>query len=348
MNEMLREQSKKYITGAFFEWVGWIVGSVLLIMLVRWASIQYGASEQAFHIWISGTVYLWYVSTMSLVVGGTYFIARAAQTYLERRQNHPEKPDSVDLTSDIARVIRIKNKAAIVAIVLHIINGVFVYYVSGHVPGITDEYRIYAVLGVFAVAAIKPAFSAINTIRIEIWGMLNEADYPVNSVAELWKVVNEFGDYEKRLEYTFSEIESARETHEHTISNKLDEITEKLKDFRGELITTFESDIKIFKESDSLRQQAYTELKDAQMPVIKEISKVLEAIQTLREFVIELRNKNIKGEQLMSALKEFGIDSLAELNVTFQKSVVNRNPEIREAFVSQSSTTVPVGTNSKN
>ena len=328
MNEMLREQSKKYITGAFFEWAGWITGSVLLVILIRWASIQYGASEQALHIWISATIYLWYVSTMSLIVSGTYFIARAAQTYLERRQNHPEKPESVDLTKDIARVIRIKNRAGIIAIVLHTINAAFVYYVSGNVPGITDEYRIYAVLGVFAVAAIKPAFSAINTIRIEIWGMLNEADYPVNSVADLWKVVEEFGDYERRLESTFSQIESTREEHDDTINRRLDEISEKLKEFKGELIRTFEADINAFKESDNLRQQAYTELKKAQMPVIKEISKVLGAIQTLREFVIDLRNKNIKGEQLMSALKEFGIDSLAELNVTFQKAVVHRNPEI--------------------
>ncbi len=328
MNEMLREQSKKYITGAFFEWAGWITGSILLVILIRWASIQYGASEQALHIWISVTIYLWYVSTMSLVVSGTYFISRAAQTYLERRQNHPEKPDSIDLAKDIARVIRIKNRSGIIAIVLHTINAVFVYYVSGNVPGITGEYRIYAVLGVFAIAAIKPAFSAINTIRIEIWGMLNEADYPVNSVADLWRVVEEFGDYEKRLENTFSEIESAREEHDDTINRKLDEISEKLKEFKGQLIQTFETDIKEFKESDKLRQLAYTELKDAQMPVIKEISKVLGAIQTLREFVIDLRNKNIKGEQLMSALKEFGIDSLAELNVTFQKAVVHRNPEI--------------------
>ena len=64
------------------------------------------------------------------------------------------------------------------------------------------------------------------------------------------------------------------------------------------------------------------------MPVIKEISKILAAIQSLKDYVIELRDKNIKGEQLMSALKEFGIESLADLNVTFEKSIVNGNPKL--------------------
>jgi hypothetical protein len=336
MNEMLREQSKKYITNAFFEWIAWLIGSVLIIMLVRWSMLQYGATEQEFHVWISGTVYLWYVSTMSLVVSGTYFIARAAQTYLERRQDHPQKPESVDLKKDIVRVIRIKNRSAIVAVVLHTINAVFVYYVSGHILGITEEFRVYAVLGVFAIAAIKPAFSAINTIRIEIWGMLDEADYPVNSVAKLWNVVEEFGDYESRLNGVFSEIENVRGQQDYHIDEKLKEVAGQVKIFKLELMEKYKSEIEQFKQSDNLRQESYTELKEAQMPVIKEISKVLEAIQTLKEFVIELRNKNIKGEQLMSALKEFGIDSLADLNVTFQKSVVNRNPEIREVLVSPS------------
>ena len=83
-----------------------------------------------------------------------------------------------------------------------------------------------------------------------------------------------------------------------------------------------------FQKSDNARQTAYNELKEAQMPVIKEISKILSAIQSLKDFVIELRDKNIKGEQLMSALKEFGIESLADLNVTFEKSVANRNPKL--------------------
>ncbi len=337
MNEMLREQSKKYITHAFIEWIGWLVGSVLVIMSIKWSMMQYGATEQEFHVWISATVYLWYVSTMSLVVSGTYFIARAAQTYLERRQNHPQKPETVNLTNDIARVIRIKKRSAIAAIVLHTINAAFVYYVSGNIPGITEEFRVYAVLGVFAIAAIKPAFSAVNTIRIEIWGMLNEADYPVNSIAELWRVVEEFGDYETRLDSVFSKIDSTRRDHGYQIDEKLKEVNAQVIIFKRELIENFKSYIEKFKESDNIRQEAYIELKEAQMPVIKEVSKVLEAIQTLREFVIELRNKNIKGEQLMSALKEFGIDSLADLNVSFQKSVVNRNPELREVYVTSSS-----------
>ena len=55
-------------------------------------------------------------------------------------------------------------------------------------------------------------------------------------------------------------------------------------------------------------------------------------LQNLQSFVIDLRDKNIKGEQLMSALKEFGIESLADLNVSFQKSIVTHNPPLRSVL----------------
>ncbi len=54
-------------------------------------------------------------------------------------------------------------------------------------------------MGVFGITAIKLGLSAINAIRIEIWGMLREADYPVKGVAELFRIVDQFGDYEERL-----------------------------------------------------------------------------------------------------------------------------------------------------
>lgn len=328
MKEILREKSKKYFFNALIEWGFWLVGSVLLIMFIKWCTIQYGAPEYEFHIWISATLYLWYISTMSLIAGGTYFIARAAQTHLERRQEHPQKPENIDLKNDIARIKRIKKQAGIIAIIIYIINAIFVYFISRHIPGVTSEFRIYAVLGVFAVAAIKPASSAINTIRLEIWGMVKEADYPVKSVATLWKVVDEFGDYEKRLEKTFEKIEDAKEKQNKHITKELDEVAQNLEKYKEELTKVFNKEIEIFNQSDNLRQNSYNELKEAQMPLTKEISKVLSAIQSLKEFVIELRDKNIKGEQLMSALKEFGIDSLSELNVTFQKSIVDKNPKV--------------------
>lgn len=329
MKDILREKSRKYIVGAMIEWVFWMVGSILVIMFIKWCTVQYGAPRYEFHIWLSGTFYLWYVSTMSLIVGGTYFIARAAQTHLERRQKHPQKPENIDLTNDISRIKKIKIRAGIAAIVLHSISAAFVYYVSRHIPGITQEFRIYAVLGVAGIAAVKPCFSAINTIRIEIWGMLNEADYPMKSVADLWKIVDNFGDYEERLKGTFEELENTKNDHINLITDKLDEVAVNLEEYKGELTKTFHEEVSTFKEADELRQTAYNKLKDAQIPVTKEISKVLAAIQTLKDFVIELRDKNIKGEQLMSALKEFGIESLAELNVTFEKSVVDRNPSLQ-------------------
>jgi hypothetical protein len=329
MREILREKSRKYFVSAFIEWIGWMLGSVLALMFIRWCAIQYGAPEYQFHVWISATLYLWYVSTMSLIVGGTYFIARAAQTHLERRQNHPQKPENLDLTNDIARVKFIRKRAGIVAIVLHSLNAAFVYYVSRHIPEITPEFRIYAVLGVFAVAAIKPGLSAINTLRLEIWGMIKEADYPVKSVSDLWKVVDKFGDYEERLEKTFEEIEDIKKEHTKLIAEKLTEVATKLEEYKAELMKTFQEEVELFKKSDDIRQTAYNELKTAQMPIIKEVSKVLAAIQSLKDFVIELRDKNIKGEQLMSALKELGIDSLAELDVTFKKSVADRNPNLQ-------------------
>ncbi len=328
MRELLRENSKKYFISAFIEWIFWMVGSVLAIIAIKWISVQYGASEYEFHVWITATLYLWYVSTMSLILGGTYFIARSAQTHLERRQKHPQKPESIDLTNDIKRVKNIKKRAGVIAIVLHTLNAAFIYYISRFIPGITPEFRLYAVLGVFAIAAIKPGFSAVNALRVEILGMVHEADYPVKSVADLWRVVEKFGNYEERLEASFKEIEEVKEEHIVLINEKLKEVGTSLEEYKTELEKTFREKVEIFQESDNTREAAYHELKEAQMPVIKEISKILAAIQSLKDYVIELRDKNIKGEQLMSALKEFGIESLAELNVTFEKSVVNRNPKL--------------------
>jgi hypothetical protein len=329
MKNILREKSREYAFGAFVEWLFWMFGSVLLIMFIKWCMEQYGASGYEFHIWLTGTFYLWYVSTMSLLISGTYFISRAAQTHLERRQTHPQKPDNIDLTNDIDRIKKIKKRAGIAAIVLHSLSAAFVYYVSRHIQGLTLEYRIYAVLGVAGIAAVKPCFFAINTIRIEIFGMLNEADYPVKTVADLWRVVEQFGDYEKRLQETFKELEKAKIEHETVITDTLNDVSVNLKEYKAEMVSTFQDKVDVFKQSDEIRLAAYNDLKDAQIPVTKEIGKVLAAIQTLKEFVIELRDKNIKGEQLMSALKEFGIESLSELNVSFEKSVVDRNPGLQ-------------------
>ena len=220
MKELLRENSKKYFLNALIEWIFWMVGSVLAIFAIKWVSVQYGATEYEFHVWITATLYLWYVSTMSLILGGTYFIARSAQTHLERRQKHPQKPESVDLTNDVKRVKNIKKRAGIIAIVLHTLNAGFIYYISRFIPGITPEFQLYAVLGVFAIAAIKPGFSAVNALRVEILGMVEEADYPVKSVADLWTVVENFGDYEDRLEATFKEIENVKEQHIELINEK--------------------------------------------------------------------------------------------------------------------------------
>jgi len=328
MIELLREKSRRYFINALIEWIFWMVGSVLIIMAIKWVSVQYGAGEYEFHVWITAILYLWYVSTMSLILGGTYFIARAAQTHLERRQKHPQKPELIDLTNDLNRVKTIKKRAGIIAIVLHTLNAAFIYYISRFIPGITPEFQLYAVLGVFAIAAVKPGFSAVNALRVEILGMVQEADYPIKSVADLWNVVEKFGDYEDRLEATFKEIEDVKEQQIELINEKLSDIATSLEHYKAELDETFRKEVETFQESDNVRQTAYNELKEAQMPVIKEISKILSAIQSLKDFVIELRDKNIKGEQLMSALKEFGIESLADLNVTFEKSVANRNPKL--------------------
>ena len=319
---------RAYLTSTFFEWLLWIGGSVLVIFLSRWCISLYGGTAYEMHVWVSATLYLWYVSTMSLLVGSTYFVARAAQTQLERRQNHPQKPAELNLDTDLARIKRIKKRSAIFAIIVHTINALFVYYISRHIPGITPEFRIYATLGVLAIAAIKPGFSAINTLRQEIFGMQEEADFPVKTVSDLWVKVEEFGDYEERLKKTFEDIEEAKKDYNEMVIAKMEEIAASLESYKTKLHQDFEEELLLIKSSDVAREQAYNGLKEAQMPITKEISKILAAIQSLKDFVIELRDKNIKGEQLMSALKEFGIDSLSELNVTFQKSVIDRNPKL--------------------
>jgi len=328
MNELLDRKNSKYYINAFLEWVFWMIGSVLAVFFVQWAIKQYGAEDFEMHIWISITLYLWYVSTMSLIVGRTYFVARTALTQLERRQAHPQKPESIDLTKDILRVKRIKNRAVMVAAIVHLLSAVFVFIISRHIPGITPEFRIYAIVGVFAVAAIKPGFAAISSIRAEIFGMQREADYPVKSVATLWQKVEEFGDYEERLKAVFKEIEHNKEGFQVLIENKLIDISNSLEDYKLELQERFDQKLAEFKVSDNLRQKSYSELKEAQVPLTKEVSKILASIQSLKDFVIELRDKNIKGEQLMSALKEFGIDSLADLQVSFQKNIKDKNPSL--------------------
>lgn len=319
---------KAYLASAFFEWLLWIGGSVALIFLSKWCISLYGGTTYEMSVWVTATLYLWYVSTMSLLVGGTYFVARAAQTQLERRQNHPQKPEGVNLDSDLARIKRIKKRSAIFAIVAHVVNALFVYYISRHIPGITPEFRIYAMLGVVAIAVIKPGFTAINALRQEIFGMQEEADYPVKSVADLWLKVEEFGNYEERLKKTFEDIEEAQKAFNEMVTTRMEEIAETLESYKEKLHKDFEEELALIKSSDTAREQAYNDLKQAQLPITKEISKILASIQSLKDFVIELRDKNIKGEQLMSALKEFGIDSLSDLNVTFQKSVADKNPKL--------------------
>lgn len=319
---------RAYLTSTFIEWLFWVGGSVLLVFLAKWCVVLYGGSVYELHVWVSATLYLWYVSTMSLLVGSTYFIARAAQTQLERRHNHPQKPAGVNLDGDLVRIKNIKKRAAIFAISVHTVNALFVYYISRHIPGITPEFRIYATLGVLAIAAIKPGFTALNTLRYEIFGMQEEADYPVKTVADLWQKVDAFGDYETRLKTIFGEIETAQTEYNDMVLAKMEEIEASLESYKRTLHQDFESELSLIKSSDTIRETAYNELKQAQMPITKEISKVLAAVQSLKDFVIELRDKNIKGEQLMSALKEFGIDSLSDLSVTFQKSIADKNPKL--------------------
>ncbi len=319
---------RAYLTSTFIEWLLWIGGSVLLVFILRWCISIYGGSTYEMHVWISATLYLWYVSSMSLLVGSTYFVARAAQTDLERRQNHPQKPEGVNLDSDLVRIKKIKKRSAIFAIIVHTLNAAFVYYISRHIPGITPEFRIYATLGVLAIAAIKPGFAAINSLRQEIFGMQEAADYPIKSVADLWIKVDSFGDYEERLKETFKAIEEAQKNYNEMVIFKMNEIATSLETYKAKLHKDFEQELLLVKSSDTIREQAYNELKQAQVPLTKEISKILNAIQSLKDFVIELRDKNIKGEQLMSALKEFGIDSLSDLNVTFQKSIADKNPKL--------------------
>ncbi len=328
MTDLFKQIRRDYYTSTLIEWLFWMAGTFLVVLAIKWFSAQYGAPEYEFHFWVTATLYLWYVSTISLIIGSTYFIARSAQTHLQRRQAHPQKPAEIDLQNDLERVIKIKKRAAIIAVVAHLVNACLVYFVTGHIPDITSEYQLYAVIGVFAIAAIKPAMLAVNSIRLEIFGMMQEADYPEKSVADLWQVVNQFGDYEKRLEKTFERLEENKTSNLQSIDESVENMVKQLGAYKEELTEAFEQQVNQFKASDSIREQSYQELQSAQAPLTKEVGKILSEIQTLKQFVIELRDKNIKGEQLMSALKEFGIDSLADLNVSFQKNIVNLNPPL--------------------
>jgi len=328
MNDIFGETKREFYKQSLREWLGWIIGSLLLVMIIKWFAAQYGVTEYEFHVWVSATLYLWYVSTISLLVGSTYFMARNAQTMLERRTTHPQKPNNIDLTNDLARVKKIRIKAGVIAIVSHLVNAVIVYFVTGNISGVTPEYQLYAVIGVFAIAAIKPAMLAVNAIRIEIFGMIEEADYPQKSVADLWKVVEDFKDYEDRLEKTFKRIEEVQASFEKSKETAVTDINNKLVEYKSELQIVFDDKVALYSQSDSSRETSYQELKEAQAPLTKEVSKILAELQTLQSFVIDLRDKNIKGEQLMSALKEFGIDSLADLNVSFQKAVMSHNPTL--------------------
>ncbi|NRB42162.1 MAG: hypothetical protein HRU20_27445 [Pseudomonadales bacterium] len=331
MIEGYTQIKREFYSNSLKEWFFWLLGSLIAVVLIRWFSNQYGAPEYPFHIWVSATLYLWYISSISLIISSTYFIARAAQTFLERREKHPQKPHAVDLSKDIVRVKNIKQRAAIIAIVGHLLNAVFVYFVAGLIPDITGDFRLYAVFGVIAIAVLKPSMMALNAIRLEIFGMMEEADYPQKSVADLWSVVDEFTDYEKRLESIFERIDDAEKHSKENIDQALLEFLEKLEAFKQQLRDEFEQQVQAFKVSDTAREDAYHALQLAQQPLTKEVSKILNEIQSLKAFVIELRDKNIKGEQLMSALKEFGIDSLADLNVSFQKSITQRNPVLESA-----------------
>ena len=328
VNDIFSEVRRGFYFKILIEWVFWIVASVLCIVLIKWLMVQYKAPEYEFYVWVSVTLYLWYVSTLSLIISSTYFIARYAQTYLERRQNHPQKPDVINLENDLIRIKNIKKRAAGVAVIGNIMNAGIVYFVSQHIPDITDEFRIYAVLGVFAIAAIKPAMLAINAIKMEVFGMIQEADYPEKSIADLWLVVDKFTNYEERLDKTFERIDDAEAAMNETIEETLTRYTEKLELCKQNLTQVLDDKIESLNGSDQVREMAYAELRDAQTPLTKEVTKILSEIQSLKSFVIDLRDKNIKGEQLMSALKEFGIDSLADLGVTFEKRISQRNPQL--------------------
>ena len=52
MKELLREKSRKYISGLLTEWIFWMVGSVLAIIAIKWVSVQYGSTEYEFHVWL--------------------------------------------------------------------------------------------------------------------------------------------------------------------------------------------------------------------------------------------------------------------------------------------------------
>lgn len=328
MNDIFGEVKRGFYFKILIEWVFWMLASVLLIVLIKWLMVQYGVPEYEFYVWVSVTLYLWYVSTLSLVISSTYFIARYAQTYLERRQNHPQKPDVIDLKNDLIRIRNIKKRALGIAVIGNIVNAGIVFFVSQYIPDITDEFRIYAVVGVFAIAAIKPSMLAINAIKMEVFGMIQEADYPAKSVADLWRVVDNFNDYEERLDKTFERIDAAEDAMSETIEKALIRYTENLELCKQELTQVLLEKIKLLNGSDQIRETAYAELRNAQAPLTKEVTKILSEIQSLKSFVIDLRDKNIKGEQLMSALKEFGIDSLADLGVTFEKRISQRNPEL--------------------
>jgi hypothetical protein len=328
MTDIFSETRRSFYSKTLIEWVFWIFASVLFIVLIKWLMVQYNAPEYEFHVWVSITLYLWYVSTLSLVISSTYFIARHAQTHLERRQNHPQKPDKIDLENDLIRIKNIKKRAIGIAVIGTVINAGIVYFVSQYIPDITYEFRIYAVIGVFAIAAIKPAMLALNAIKMEVFGMIQEADYPERSVADLWIVVDKFSNYEQRLDETFNRIDEVEETMNKTIEQTLKRYTENLELYKQELTQILDEKIDSINGSDQVRETAYAELRDAQIPVTKEVTKILAEIQSLKSFVIDLRDKNIKGEQLMSALKEFGIDSLADLGVTFEKRISQRNPQL--------------------
>ena len=245
MNDIFREVRRGFYSKTLIEWVFWILASVLLIVVIKWLMAQYNAPEYEFHVCVSVTLYLWYVSTLSLIVSSTYFIARYAQTHLGRRQNHPQKPSVIDLENDLIRIKSIKNRAVAIAVIGNIINAGVVYFVSQYIPDITYELRIYAVIGVFAIAAIKPSMLAINAIKMEIFGMIQEADYPEKSIADLLLVVDDFKNYEERLDKTFERIEAAEEATNETIKETLRRYTEKLELCKQELTQVLDEKIEM-------------------------------------------------------------------------------------------------------
>ena len=62
MTDIFNKKASNYFLNALLEWVFWIVGSVLAVFFVQWAIAQYGGTNYELHIWISVTLYLWYVS----------------------------------------------------------------------------------------------------------------------------------------------------------------------------------------------------------------------------------------------------------------------------------------------